>query len=184
MKVGNNEYELYPELAQKHVEPTAFVSLSRNNSNILMWSHYAQSHKGFCIGFKRDTYFNKAEPIRYRRNRSSLNGLPLEYLSKDNVLKGVSLEKAIDWAYEEEERLFLCDVEKNLLDVGEDEWGLPIQLNTYPLSSVGAVYLGIRSSDKLESQVKASLSRHSIEIPVYKAKKCIDQYGLEFELRT
>jgi hypothetical protein len=29
------------------------LSLSAKNDNILMWSHYADYHKGFCIEFKR-----------------------------------------------------------------------------------------------------------------------------------
>jgi len=185
LRIGTKEYAIDSDPTMLRVEPTAFVSLSRNNSNILMWSHYAESHKGFCIGFKRNnTYFSKAESVRYRRYRSHLNGMSIDLFPKDPNLKGISLEKAIDWAYEEEERLFLCDVEKDLLNVGVDEWGQPITLNTYPHSSIAAIYLGMRASDDLKIQVKEALKRNSLDIPIYKAKKCIDQFALEFELCT
>ncbi|EQM49643.1 hypothetical protein D051_4091 [Vibrio parahaemolyticus VPCR-2010] len=28
-----------------------YLSLSKTNKNILMWSHYAQNHEGFVLGF-------------------------------------------------------------------------------------------------------------------------------------
>ncbi|MCH7534810.1 MAG: DUF2971 domain-containing protein, partial [Bacteroidetes bacterium] len=34
---------------------TLICSLSANNSNILLWSHYSDSHRGFCIGFDTAT---------------------------------------------------------------------------------------------------------------------------------
>jgi hypothetical protein len=45
-------------LDQKHEEikkslaKTGVYSLSKTNDEILMWSHYADNHKGFCIGFE------------------------------------------------------------------------------------------------------------------------------------
>jgi hypothetical protein len=34
------------------LEKTGIYSLSKVNDEILMWSHYADNHKGFCIGFE------------------------------------------------------------------------------------------------------------------------------------
>ncbi|HGY1053520.1 TPA: DUF2971 domain-containing protein, partial [Aeromonas salmonicida subsp. pectinolytica] len=76
MKIGEHEYAIQPESC---TNATRFVSLSRNNTNILMWSHYADSHKGFCIGFSRqNNYFKVAESVRYRRYRSNLNGASID----------------------------------------------------------------------------------------------------------
>lgn len=39
---------------------------SARNNEILMWSHYADSHKGFCLGFKTDSApFSDALPVNY-----------------------------------------------------------------------------------------------------------------------
>ncbi|MCV2884796.1 DUF2971 domain-containing protein [Aestuariibacter sp. AA17] len=37
------------------------LSLSKTNENLLMWSHYAQNHQGFVIGFneEHDFFFQK-----------------------------------------------------------------------------------------------------------------------------
>lgn len=34
------------------IQSTGILSLSRLNKNILMWSHYADEHRGFCLGFQ------------------------------------------------------------------------------------------------------------------------------------
>ncbi|MCA0973109.1 DUF2971 domain-containing protein [Halomonas denitrificans] len=185
LKIGDSEYELKPELSAENTETMAFVSLSRNNSNILMWSHYADSHKGFCLGFYRsDSYFSDAESIRYRSNRSSLNGMSNSHFDKINVLKSVALEKAIDWAYEEEERLFLCDVENKINNIGLDGWGQPILLNSFPKTALGAVYLGLRASNELEIKIKKILQLNNMHTPIFKAQKSINKFGIEFWPRT
>lgn len=52
-----NEYD--PKVISEFQEPlleqmgkTFILSLSEINDNILMWSHYANYHKGVCLGFK------------------------------------------------------------------------------------------------------------------------------------
>lgn len=44
------------ESAQNYLNATlnmvGVVSLSKSPTNLLMWSHYANEHKGVCIGFK------------------------------------------------------------------------------------------------------------------------------------
>ncbi len=41
----------------------AFLSLSKNRNNLLMWSHYCDSHRGFVIGFdSSDPFFSTLNP--------------------------------------------------------------------------------------------------------------------------
>lgn len=44
------------------------VSFSKRNDSILMWSHYADSHKGFCIGFHTKIEFRDAKEVYYAEN--------------------------------------------------------------------------------------------------------------------
>ena len=41
------------EEAKEQTRELGVVCLSEINNNILMWSHYAQGHAGFCIEFER-----------------------------------------------------------------------------------------------------------------------------------
>jgi hypothetical protein len=180
--IGKEEYALDPSVVRSDSEPTSFISLSRNRSNILMWSHYADSHRGFCIGFNRNhKYFSRAEPIRYRKFRSSLNGLKSQHSNSSNILKDVALEKAIDWAYEEEERLFLCDVNQNLTRLGVDDWGQNIVLNSYPFDAISEIIIGLRADTSFANKLKEALDLHGLSVPIYKAVKSKTEFGLEFK---
>ena len=46
---------------QKASKNLLVLSLSQLKDNILMWSHYADYHKGFCIGFKSNIDINIEE---------------------------------------------------------------------------------------------------------------------------
>jgi hypothetical protein len=79
-------------------------SLSRKNNNELMWSHYAEGHRGVAIGVMIDNSQYDVRPIQYTGPAYLSNGqiqhdTPREILShKLNV-----------WSYEEEERVFVAD---------------------------------------------------------------------------
>ncbi|MFS7382911.1 DUF2971 domain-containing protein [Rahnella inusitata] len=88
------------------------LSLSEKNSCPLMWSHYADEHKGFCLGYKIPE--NKKEYIRavnYDGDRIiktsqlvrmfSIN--PNEIFAIDDT---VLLNKGPSWRYEHEWRMF------------------------------------------------------------------------------
>lgn len=44
---------------EQDVQSTGIFSLSRLNRNILMWSHYADEHRGFCLGFRLSKNFTE-----------------------------------------------------------------------------------------------------------------------------
>lgn len=80
--------------------------LSENWNSILMWSHYADNHKGFCIGFDEKWIrfcqkFGKVKRVKYSNSYpepNTLNNNKLTYEQK-------YFHKSIDWQYEEEIRL-------------------------------------------------------------------------------
>jgi hypothetical protein len=75
--------------------------------SILMWSHYAQGHKGFCIKYRRqDSYLLSSpycKPVLYRR---SMPKLALDDPSRLQALVDlVFWTKSEEWEYEREWRL-------------------------------------------------------------------------------
>jgi hypothetical protein len=79
------------------------LSLSAKNDSILMWSHYADYHKGFCIQFKRSPVnpLGATQPVKYVKEYPCFNyfdDLP------GNIVKKILLTKACEWSYEEEWR--------------------------------------------------------------------------------
>ena len=76
------------------------LSFSEDPKHPLMWSHYANSHRGICIGFRRD-FFPGVLRVRYPQRVPRLNlGLPVE---QKRATAFLTKRKA--WAYEREWRL-------------------------------------------------------------------------------
>lgn len=83
------------------------ISFSLKWNSILLWSHYAENHKGFCIGFNKQKIedsglFGSTGPVNY------LNVFPsLDPLGTDPTFEIVtkSHSKAFEWNYEKEYRL-------------------------------------------------------------------------------
>lgn len=96
------------------------ISLSETHRNLLMWAHYADEHKGFCIGIEDDylNVSNTIEPnisaipvqnhpikIKYDTKRFDLE---IHESSLNNLLNKLALSqltvKSDDWIYEKEYR--------------------------------------------------------------------------------
>ncbi|MGZ9669577.1 DUF2971 domain-containing protein [Pseudomonas sp. GNP014] len=62
---------------REKLKNVGIYSLSSVNDEILMWSHYADNHKGFCIGFdtlhKNTIPQTKLFPVNYKDTFSDLN---------------------------------------------------------------------------------------------------------------
>lgn len=107
----------------------AILCFSLRSDNILMWSHYAQDHKGICLEFD----FEPTDMTHFMSTTGSSSG-PVEYSKKMvevdfiKVVKSIdeNFEKAFyvknsDWSYEEEFRFirhskpFSCNFDPNIL---------------------------------------------------------------------
>ena len=99
----------------KFLNETGVLCLSSCNDSILMWSHYANYHKGFCIGFKNKIGMQESliiGEVAYTKARSN-DLIPLSLFSQlvteeeaiNNLLKVFFFTKYIDWQYEQEWRV-------------------------------------------------------------------------------
>ncbi|WP_323092175.1 DUF2971 domain-containing protein, partial [Aeromonas jandaei] len=103
------------------VEMTGIISLTETPRNLLMWSHYADQHKGICIGYKSnflEHMENRVHPslpvafkphkinydnCRYDRHTDMFSGMDVTELRKNILMKSL-LTKGDDWIYEKEYR--------------------------------------------------------------------------------
>jgi len=90
------------------------LSLSERNDSILMWSHYANSHKGFCIGFGNnlDVKVSDVREVIYAEVRNTkflfdflTNSDPTLENFEEALRREYFLTKYIDWKYEKEWRI-------------------------------------------------------------------------------
>jgi hypothetical protein len=83
------------------------LSLSARWDSILMWSHYADFHKGYCIGFfeekmRNSELFGKGGPVSYSTKFPEISPLETNIEAKSFL---ETHSKANDWDYEKEYRL-------------------------------------------------------------------------------
>lgn len=103
-------------------------SLSQVNNDILMWGHYADSHRGFCIEYERhpnNPLGKKAAPVEYEDNVPSL--AIKDVTSDGSGINKLWLTKSTHWSYEKEWRViephgdksfqFPCDIKSVIFGI-------------------------------------------------------------------
>jgi len=160
-------YDIYPlRDAYKYIKIRCFVKdkidtkfdTKRAIQNILMWSHYANSHKGICIRYK----FNHKEIDKYRAKFKFSNWLEVDYKSDIDLesVESRSLEllfatKKECWNYENEVRLIHFDPE------------CKSEFKQLPLkeidSKVEAIFFGCKCSAEDKITIKELLEGQNVE---------------------
>jgi hypothetical protein len=99
----------YKQFKEEVNNTFGILSLTSKKDNILMWSHYADSHKGFCVGFDKNLLFesciSEAQIGRVIYNEE--NKFPEIGLFEDatqSVIK-ITMTKSNHWEYEDEYRI-------------------------------------------------------------------------------
>lgn len=87
-------------------ETFGIVCLCKKNNNFLLWSHYSNSHSGFCIGFDKmllfeDAYHSQFSHMLYQED---LPVLSLFDNTFEHFAKLIGTKSKL-WEYEEEYRL-------------------------------------------------------------------------------
>ncbi len=138
--------------------------MSSKRDNILMWSHYAEAHKGFCLGFRTGSpFFGRALPVEnYASDRPCLN------LVEPPPLKETTqplLTKAKDWEYEDEWRIV-------------DYEGGP-GVKQYPAEALRSVILGCRIMPGNRQQIMQWWRARNPRPDVYWAQEKEKEFGLD-----
>lgn len=118
------EEKIFPSIAEFR-EKARISCFSKRNDSMLMWSHYADSHRGVCIQFEENRHFFK--DVVYSDERCDLDLLsavsrvlafgfmntPIDMRDSkfaDAILRPF-FHKSKDWSYEEEVRCVLSNNE-------------------------------------------------------------------------
>lgn len=130
-------------------EAIRMCSFSERNDIILMWSHYAENHSGFCIEYQVRSLHHfvrrMLQPVIYKRERFDATkfhkGLKPN-IEGFNNLYGVlqALYKAPEWSYEQEWRFVLGH-------------GILEQDQSYGFGTPSRVYLGAQIDESRKEKV-------------------------------
>lgn len=131
------------------------LCLTKTDCNLLMWSHYADSHQGFVIEFddhneffrdrhKNDNPVGRLTKVIYASQRPSVDFTKIESIHR---FVDTLITKGEDWSYEQEWRLILPIENANIVkDIGADV----IHLFKFPKSSVKSITIGCKISKEKE----------------------------------
>jgi Protein of unknown function (DUF2971) len=91
---------------QEMIKNIGIISLSEKYDNTLMWSHYSNNHRGFCVGFDINSLIPQItgttlQPVTYSERYPLIKPSPK---FTDDLHKQLTT-KSIDWQYESEQRL-------------------------------------------------------------------------------
>lgn len=137
---------------------------SEINNNVLMWSHYADSHKGMVLEFDTKlSPFDKAIPIKYK---SHLSQDEYPNLFNDDYYFPWYEFKGLPWQYEKEWRII--------------NHGLVSELE-YPKNALKRVIFGINTNPSLQAIIINIVCSRYEKVIFQKALKSMQGLTISFE---
>ncbi len=167
----NKKYTLLLKKVSESIKIRCLVAGKKGKETIpvedlssLMWAHYANSHKGFCVEYEFDRSFTSRDPSK--GNIVLLNGI--NYTSKlethgEPSIKEALFNKGEFWNYENEVRLVMFNAE-----IEEDFPSLSCE------GRIKAIYLGVKCTDENRRKMERAIGHK--DIPLYQMK--IDENNL------
>lgn len=171
---GDLELEVKEKLALgKHKDPAFIDSVKKSiheknrknhgifsatpiNNNILMWSHYANCHKGFCVGFDSKKLFEHLAggggEILYEKTYPIIS--PIDERQKQYAMQ--IMTKSIHWTYEVEYRL------TTLMKVN--------QAVEFPADIITEIIFGSRISETHKNEIKDLVAKKLPHVKLFSAK--------------
>ena len=164
--IQNGSYKkLDPSISTRAPNRAGVYCLSAVNDDILMWSHYANAHRGICIGFRAgpdDGFFRRSQQVKYLLAYPSTR----IFDSDEQRSETAFLTKSEHWIYEEEYRI----VESQ----GPGTYSFPQDL-------LVEVILGCEISDSDRQSVRTWAQAHSARPKILVARKKEREFGLRIE---
>ena len=93
------------------VSTVGIYCLSEKNDDLLMWSHYSDSHRGLCLQFDASadrTIFWEAFKVIYQEDYPVVNIMDM---GKGEEFRKALLTKSAHWTYEQERRVLRMEQE-------------------------------------------------------------------------
>lgn len=158
----------------------ASLCLSESPLEVLMWSHYAQHHRGYVVGIDTDLAgFNDESLCLITANEGNIDYLEerdktriivsdKDFKNKD-IIKKILLRKSLHWKYEKEVRVVIESEKLLPIENEEDKFYL---YKAPGINSIKEIYIGI-NNDEYEFTVTDNESlRNAILKNNIKIQKC------------
>ena len=155
------------------------LSLTKTKKPVLLWSHYSENHKGFCIGYNREIliqdftkkYNDYKKMVFYEIDVEYSESYPTIIPKKDitateYVSKPLST-KAKFWEYEDEKRILLL--------------GGTRELTTIPGEAISEVIIGCKMSDRDQVEIGEYVIKNLAHVSLIQCKMHEEKFELIFQ---
>lgn len=193
-EIDDNKEKTRKEVFDKIINyrDNALIScFSKNNQSILMWSHYADKHKGICIEFEQEDDEDFYD-VKYQEERQNLDlfeimsrMLAYEYIGEkvdinisriSSLILAPFLCKSLEWKYEEEVRcIYSLSKLNDKISLDKDNDGNDMYL--YKMDKISKVYIGFKMDDVKKERLIELLEEKNIPYVFMEASK--DKFLLE-----
>ena len=138
---------------------------SKTNSNIQMWSHYADKHQGFCLQFDSNFYpFNKKREVIYKEKIPMVSIDEILKKNSDEILNNFYFYKSILWFKEHELRLINKEPNKS--------YG-------YSVQSLKAIYFGLRTKQIDIDLISTIIESKNMTVKLYNMEKTNNTFDIK-----
>lgn len=146
--------EKFNEQNRKDIDNTfGIFSLTIHPKNYLMWSHYGNSHTGFCLGFDSTMLFETVQgslgPVQYENELPKLRLFGDTY---DFHIKQLGTKSKV-WSYEDEYRIVKINAARQII--------------SYPKEMIKEIYLGVKMPLGEKHEIIDFVKANSIDCKIY-----------------
>jgi hypothetical protein len=155
---------------QNFNKTTGVTCFSEHYDNILMWSHYGEQHRGFCLAF--DTSYEPLTKLRRVHYSDTIPSIDMmDFMIDDNFepLFKLFCTKSIHWKYEGEWRSFHCKAGT---------------VFPYKAQALKAIYFGARMTEENIDKICRILHDHNPDVGLYRGYRSNTKFKIEFEKFT
>lgn len=143
-------------------------SLSKTWKDEILWTHYGNSHKGFCIEYDLDILLETYRtdkiysfPIKYTSSPPEISLLDIPKGIQNGIIEKMAGYKSKRWEYEQEYRIIT------------DRHGP----QSYNFKALKSIYFGLRMSEQHKSKILKRLNGRGIKF--YQMHQIEKSYKLE-----
>ena len=172
---SSNDRSFFRKLKAEMHQSVGVLCFSKNWRNPVLWSHYADKHRGICLGFDiPDEHILKVD-YRTTRLKAELEDQDARPGQKHIAIRLITT-KYTHWKYEDEVRL-LYKLEQ--VEAANGLYFAPY----YPWLELREVVLGPRSDLTLQD-MRQNISQHHQDVQVYRARLAFRSYSVVRDRRT
>jgi hypothetical protein len=166
--IGSKEYLGTMAEFQERLNRIGICCFAGTNESILMWSHYADNHNGFCLEFRTNKSSKGINPLNVAYKNSFVQANYHKH--RDDAITHLLYSKSVFWKYEGELRSIITNVKSE-----------SNRCVAYDRDELTAVYLGSRCRPEIIEKIKYIVKHYHGGVKLLKANLSQNSFAIKWE---